>query len=144
MRRAISHALISAIVLLTALPVAAAESDQSLQKMERNLVDLYKNGDLESIVQAYAPDAYILPNLSPILRGRDGARQIWEATQRDGVKGLKLAPVSREQIGTTHIREVGTFTAQMNNEPVEGKYVAVWKKVGNEWLIDTNMWNRTN
>jgi ketosteroid isomerase-like protein len=136
MRRFISHAVVSAFVLMAALPAAAADADQSLQRMERNLVDLYKKGDLASIVQAYAPDAYIM-------RGREGARQIWEDTQRDGVKNLKLEPVSREQLGTTHIRELGTFTAQMGDQPVEGKYVAIWKKVGNDWLIETNMWNRT-
>jgi ketosteroid isomerase-like protein len=143
MRRLIPHALISAAILLAALPAAAADADQTLQRMERNLVDLYKKGDLASIVQAYAPDAYIMPNLSPILRGREGARQIWEETQKDGVTNLRLEPLSREQLGPTHVRELGTFTAQMGNESVEGKYVAVWKKVGNEWLIDTNMWNRT-
>jgi hypothetical protein len=38
-------------------------------------------------------------------------------------------------------REIGAFTVEMGGQPVTGKYVVIWRRAGQAWQLDTDIWN---
>jgi hypothetical protein len=46
-------------------------------------------------------------------------------------------------LGTDAAREIGTYWAAARapgGAPVSGKYVFIWRKVGDDWKIWTDIW----
>jgi ketosteroid isomerase-like protein len=60
------------------------------------------------------------------------------------VEDPKLVTLDVKPLGPSAAREIGTFklkTKGPNPKPVMGKYVVVWQKVGNDWKLETDIWN---
>ncbi len=56
----------------------------------------------------------------------------------------KLVAVDVAPLGRSAAREIGTFsfeTKAQPPQPVVGKYVVVWRKIGGHWLLATDIWN---
>jgi ketosteroid isomerase-like protein len=56
---------------------------------------------------------------------------------------VPFSPVDGQIFGDA-VREIGRFTAEEHDRngrtrKVEGKYVVVWRKVGNDWLHDPDI-----
>ena len=64
------------------------------------------------------------------------------ATQQIG--DIKLKTVDVQPLGPDAAREIGTFTFKTKGQPpqeVSGKYAVVWRKIGGQWLLATDIWN---
>jgi hypothetical protein len=47
-------------------------------------------------------------------------------------------------LGPEAAREIGTVTLQTKSQPsqeIVGKYAVVWRKVGGDWKLATDIWN---
>ena len=58
------------------------------------------------------------------------------------VSELKLATQNVKALGSDAVEEVGTFTLKPKGQQpqeVAGKYVVIWRKVGGEWKIATDI-----
>ena len=56
----------------------------------------------------------------------------------------KLTTVDVLPLGPEAAREVGMVTLKTRTQPpqeVVGKYVVVWRKVGGDWKLATDIWN---
>lgn len=91
----------------------------------------------------YTEDAYALPAGHDMVKGRAAIEAFWkEAMQQLG--DAKLVVVDVAPLGPRAVREVGTFSFQTKAQPpqpVVGKYVVVWRKLGKNWLLSTDIWN---
>jgi ketosteroid isomerase-like protein len=91
----------------------------------------------------YSPDAYVLPAGAEMAKGHNAIEAFW----RGAVKQLgdaKLTTVDIQSLGPGAAREIGTFsfkTKAQPPEPVTGKYVVVWRKMGGQWQLATDIWN---
>ena len=78
-----------------------------------------------------------------MVKGRAAIEGFWrQAAQQMG--DAKLTTVDVLPLGRSAAREIGTVTLKTKSQPpqeVVGKYVVVWRKVGRDWKLATDIWN---
>ena len=122
---------------------AMAQQKPSIQKANEEWMAAFNKGDAAAVAALYSEDAYILPNGAAMAKGR---RAI-EAYFKNSVQQLgdaKLKTVDLQSLGPGSAREVGTFNFKTKGDSpqgVVGKYVAVWRKMGGQWKLITDIWN---
>ena len=122
---------------------AMAQQKPSIQKINEEWMAAFNKGDAAGVAALYSEDAYILPNGAEMAKGR---RAI-EAYFKHSVQQLgdaKLKTVDLQSLGPGSAREVGTFNFKTKGDSpqeVVGKYVAVWRKMGGQWKLITDIWN---
>jgi uncharacterized protein (TIGR02246 family) len=137
---------ISALVICAALATAgpaAAQTVAAIQKLDDGWSAAFNKGDAAAIAAMYAGDAYVLPPGHDMVKGRAAIEAFWKgATQQLG--DAKLVAVDVARLGPRAAREIGTFSFQTKAQPpqpVTGKYVVVWRKLGAHWQLATDIWN---
>ena len=123
----------------------ASDIRQAIDRVNRQFVEAFNRGDAAGAVAVYTEDATILPPGGPRVRGRDGIRQFWQAVMDSGVRAVALQTDDLEVVGEM-AREIGTGTLTVRAEDgqeqlVTVKYVVIWKRQGDEWRMDTDIWN---
>jgi uncharacterized protein (TIGR02246 family) len=123
--------------------VASAQTVASIQKLDDAWSAAFNKGDAAAVAAMYAADAYVLPPGHDMVKGRAAIEALWKgATAQLG--NAKLVAVDVMPLGRSAGREIGTFsfeTRAQPPQPVVGKYVVVWRKVGGHWLLATDIWN---
>ncbi len=132
-------------LLLAASPSMAQGITSDIQKLENQFAQAANKQDAAAVAQFYTEDATALPAGADMVKGRDGIQKLWDAILKSGTSNLMLTTVSVEDYGQA-AREIGQFSfdahgQQGQSSKVEGKYVVVWKKIGGDWRLDTDIWN---
>jgi uncharacterized protein (TIGR02246 family) len=130
----------AAAIVFVACPAMAQSLKASIDHANQNFVSAYAKGDAAGIAALYTEQATILPPGAPMMKGRKNIEAFWKQAMT-GLKNLKLQTVDVQSLGGGSAREIGTFTAESGQQPVVGKYVVVWKKLGKSWRLDTDIWN---
>lgn len=137
---------ILALILVLALASAGsalAQTAASIQKLDDAWSDAFNKGDAAAVAAMYAEDAYLLPPGHDMVKGRAAIEAFWKGASQQLGNG-KLVVVDVAPLGPRAAREIGTFSFETNAQPpqpVLGKYVVVWRKIGNRWLLATDIWN---
>jgi uncharacterized protein (TIGR02246 family) len=109
--------------------------------INRQFEEAARKGDVDRLASLYTPDAIVLPPDGPLVRGRDGIKQMWGTVAREmGLKDVRLDTVDFEQAGDTGY-EVGEATLTVASGKAVVKFVVVWKKVDGQWRIHRDIWN---
>jgi uncharacterized protein (TIGR02246 family) len=133
-----------ALLIGLAAPGSAwAQSAAAIQKLDDDWAAAFNKGDAAAVAAMYAEDAYVLPPGHDIVKGRPAIEAFWkDAVQHLG--NAKLTVVDVMPLGRRAAREIGTVTLETKAQPPQqfsGKYAVVWRKVGNRWLLATDIWN---
>ena len=106
----------------------------------------YMRGDAKAVSNFYTQDGKIFPSNSDIISGHTALEKHW--TLPEGVKVLhhKVTP-SEIKIIDNYAYDFGYYegkslSKENKEQPFKGKYVIVWKKVGDDWKIYLDIWNR--
>jgi uncharacterized protein (TIGR02246 family) len=104
-------------------------------------------GDAAGVAALYTENANMLPPDMDIQHGRAAIEQTVASFGKAGVRNFALTAVDVAQVGPDTAREIGRFTVDVPGPrkrliPIAGKYVVVWKRVGDKWLLDTDIWNK--
>lgn len=78
-----------------------------------------------------------------MVQGRQAIRGFWDSTVKQLGDG-RLTTLDVQALGPDAAREIGTFRFMTKSNPPEemtGKYVVVWRKVGDQWKLATDIWN---
>ena len=134
--------------LLTSImcfPLAGQAQDaRTIQRMNDKFSQAVAKGDFAAVANLYAEDAVLLPPGADIVdAGRTGIESFWAGAVMQ-VSELKLATQNVKALGSDAVEEVGTFTLKPKGQQpqeVAGKYVVIWRNVGGEWKIATDIWN---
>ena len=102
-------------------------------------------GELDGVVAAYAEDAVYLPPHHEAVHGRDAIREYLKAPLGHGVSDLAFEVTYIKQHGPI-AWDVGRYrmTIPQNDgtkKQDRGKYLSVWRRVGNEWLLAADAWS---
>ncbi len=132
-------------MLLAASPSMAQGLKSDIQKLETQFAEAANKQDAAAVARFYTEDATVLPAGADMVKGRDGIQKLWGAFVKDSSPSLMLTTVNVEDYGQA-AREIGQFSLDAHSKEgqvskVEGKYVVVWKKVGGDWRLDTDIWN---
>lgn len=131
------------LVFLAAFVAPAFAQRAAIEKMNATFVELAAKGDAAGIAALYDKDASVLPPGGEMVRGRTAIQAFWQKTLPT-VTDFKAATVEVRRLGVGYAREIGTFsfkTKETKPQEVVGKYVVVWRKVGKDWQLFTDIWN---
>lgn len=106
----------------------------------------YVNHKTDSLVACYTDDGKILPGGSDIMEGADALYKWWNYPETVKVLRHKITP-SEIRIVKGYAYDYGYYEGETLKEDGttsawKGKYVIVWKKVGKDWKIYLDIWNR--
>ena len=122
---------------------ALAQDRATIEKLNDVWTAAFDKGDAAAVAALYTEDAYVLPPGSEMVKGRAAIEAFWrQAAQQMG--DAKLTTVDVLPLGPEAAREVGTVTLKTKTQPpqeVVAKYVVVWRKVGGDWKLATDIWN---
>ena len=139
MRRA---TLIAVLLVLSGAP-ALAQTKPAIQKLNDQWAAAFNKGDAAALAAMYTPDAYVLPAGADMVQGRN-AIQTFMAQTAQQLGDAKITTIDVQPLGRSAAREIGTFsfkTKGQNSQEIAGKYAVVWRKIGNQWLLATDIWN---
>jgi uncharacterized protein (TIGR02246 family) len=124
-------------------PPAVAQNKAMIEKLNDAWTAAFNKGDAATVAALYTEDAYVLPPGSAMVKGRAGIEAFWRQAAQQ-MTDAKLTTVDVLPLGRSAAREIGTVTLKTKSQPpqeIVGKYVVVWRKVGREWKLATDIWN---
>lgn len=121
---------------------AAAQDIQKTNRIFEQEVAAKRN--IDALDQVYTRNARILPPGAEMISGRDNIKNFWRgAIESMGVKAVKLQTVEFEALGDAGL-EIGRATLEFalaGAQPVDVKYVVLWKREDGDWKWDVDMWS---
>jgi ketosteroid isomerase-like protein len=121
---------------------AAAQDIQKTNRIFEQEVAAKRN--IDALDQVYTRNARILPPGAEMISGRDNIKNFWRgAIESMGVKAVKLQTVEFEALGDAGL-EIGRATLEFTlagAQPVDVKYVVLWKREDGDWKWDVDMWS---
>jgi ketosteroid isomerase-like protein len=147
-----SHTLF--ISALTALILAACNPQQpkadlaqvktEIQEVENRYAEAYNAADVEALLAMYADDAQGMSNERPLISGKENLRK--DLTEEMAKRNIdyKFTFTTLDVSGDENMLvETGlsTLTHPDGSTGPSGKYLAVWKKQGDSWLITHDISN---
>lgn len=139
-------AIASAAVALAACAQAPTPpTDPAAIVAERNAAFMaaVAASDGAAVGANYAEDAVLMPPNMPTITGREAIGQFFQAGIDAGIARVELAPGDVTATSADTILErsnVRAFNAA-GDVIEEGKYVVVWRKVGDQWFMSWDIWN---
>ncbi|MFL5222723.1 MAG: YybH family protein [Microvirga sp.] len=128
------------MLLATAAP---AQDRATIERLNEAFSAAFRQGDMAAVAGMYAEDADLLPHGADMVRGRSAIQAFWTKTA-EAIADAKLTTIDVKPLGPEAAREIGTFLLKTRGAPpqeIAGKYVVVWRKVGDEWKLATDIWN---
>jgi uncharacterized protein (TIGR02246 family) len=127
------------------VPKADREAEeQRIRQLDRQWVAAVSKKDPAAVAEFYAPDARIMPENVPAVRGRAAIVEFWKGFL--ALPGLELnfePQVIKVAEAGDLAYDIGTYSlsygAAQSRVQDRGKYLVVWEKVGGEWkaMVDT-------
>ena len=134
---------LAAAFCLAVIGPASALDKAAFQKEEEKFAAALNRGDVAAVAEFYVENAYLLPPGSEIVQGRSNIQAFWKKMIEQG-SDLKLTTVDVKPLGSDAARSIGTFTYKTKGQQpqeVAGKYVLVLQRIGDDWKIETDIFN---
>jgi uncharacterized protein (TIGR02246 family) len=134
------------VVIIGCLSVgspALAQNRATIEKLNDAWTAAFNKGDAAAVAALYTEDAYVLPPGSAMVKGRAAIEAFWRQAAQQ-MTDAKLTTLDVLPLGRSAAREIGTVTLKTKSQPpqeVVGKYAVVWRKVGRDWKLATDIWN---
>jgi ketosteroid isomerase-like protein len=96
----------------------------------------------DGVGQFFAEDADLLPPGFPNMKGPKAIESFWRAALA-GAERVTLTTDDAVALGSDFVREIGRYHGAYKDKSipaVNGKYVFIWRKVGADWKIWTDIW----
>ena len=142
--------------------MAGAQSAM-IEGLNKQFIEALKTRDFTAVAEMFTDDAVMLPPRRNIITGKSKIQSFWTRATR--IRELKFDTDSTTTLGDDVVREIGTLhmlvdrasaargdqgrgaaSADQGTRPesreISCKYVFVWRKVDDEWKLETSIWNR--
>ena len=138
-------AVVAALVALVAPPCVAQTAADEIEKAEQQYLRAVNEGDAAALARMSTERAILLPPNAEMIEGREAIKDYWRSVFAAGLKDVSVRTVRVDEYGRDAAREIGRvrLNAPMPRDVLEGKYVIVWRKMGESWLLDSVIWNFT-
>ncbi|CAH1252959.1 uncharacterized protein [Branchiostoma lanceolatum] len=120
-----------------------ADLKAQIEARHEKFMTFYKARDAKGMASLYTEDCRFLPPGLDAHYGREGAEKLFVDEWAAGGKTMELKVEEVGPMGSDVIYERASFTTKCDDGSVfeAGKSLAIWKKVGGEWLIDIDIYN---
>lgn len=133
---------IAALLICGAAVPAFAQDVSGARDASAKFTAALASGDAQTAASYLTDDAVALPPGRAPINGKAQIQQFL-GNMTHAVKNLKYTSEDVKPIDENTVREVGTFAFKMREKDVDGKYLLVWTKVGSDWKVAADMWNRS-
>jgi ketosteroid isomerase-like protein len=121
--------------------ITATDVRKEIDKGNQSFMAVVRNGNADAFKNVYADDAVLMPSHTPAIQGIDGIKDFFGGAFKAGVNKAELVTVDL-QASDDFAAETGKYKLFAGNTVAdEGKYVVVWKKVGEDWRIYRDIFN---
>jgi ketosteroid isomerase-like protein len=101
--------------------------------------------DLDNLLEMYSKDTSILPPTGNSVYGIEAARAFWlHMFQTVEFGQIKYTIEKIEQLSEDTVAEMSQYKAEIAGQPVQGKYVMIWKKIRGVWKVHVDIFNSAN
>jgi uncharacterized protein (TIGR02246 family) len=122
------------------MPPTTDAVEQHITEIGAQWARNWNAGDLDKLVQAYAPDAVYMPPHHAAIHGRDAIHEYLKAPMQHGVGQLSYEVTFVKHSGDLAY-DVGRYSMTGKRDD-RGKYLTVWRRQANgEWLIVADTWS---
>ena len=115
-----------------------------LDRVREKLVSAFQTRDYPALVALFAADAVLLPPSRRIINDGDAIREFW-ASIGEQVQEIALEPLGIRPLGGDVAREVGRIRMSVGDQSTQtvlNKYLLLWQRAEENWLIGGFAWNR--
>jgi uncharacterized protein (TIGR02246 family) len=137
------HRIALVIAFVTGLTAPVFAQQAEIAAVNAKWVDFFNKGDFAAVASLYTDDATAFPPGSAMVKGRAAIAAMWK-TMAEKVSDPTVTTLEVKPLGPFAAREIGTFSLKTKGEKpqeVVGKYVVIWEKVGNDWMLAADIWN---
>ena len=136
---------VAALVALLASPCVAQTAAGEIEKAKQQYVEALNEGDAATLARMSTERAILLPPNAEMIEGREAIEKYWRSVFAAGLRDVSTRTVRVDEYGGDAAREIGRIrlNAAAPRDVLEGKYVIVWRKRGEYWLLDSVIWNFT-
>ena len=139
------------LVLLSLFGASAASAQASpadsveLHRLARQFSAAFVRGDAAAMADLYTADGVIFPERSEWISGREAIQRYFTPAPGRRVTHHQLTP-SRIVVDGQHAYDYGTYEIAGEADgaawgPHRGKYVVVWRRQGDSWRMQLDIWN---
>ncbi len=122
-------------------PESVRDLGGELELARTGYVEAFNGRDARALTALFTTDAQLLPPGHPAVDGRAAILEFWQEALRDEAAVLRLVPSASRGVGVL-AWESGAWTVGAAAGPTfTGKYLMVWRRMGNDWRILREMWN---
>jgi uncharacterized protein (TIGR02246 family) len=127
------------------MPAITDEVEQHISQIGQQWARHWNVGDLDKLIQAFAPDAVYMPPHHAAVHGRDAIHEYLKTPMQHGVGELTYEVTYIKHSGDLAY-DVGRYSMSVPREGAKrqdrGKYLTVWRRQPNgEWLIVADTWS---
>ena len=114
---------------------------EAIRKRSQQLPTAFNAKQIDAIVELYGENSVFMPPNAPLLRGREPLREFYQDL---------IARTSNLRLETEDVAghgplayETGTYWLNHQDGAVRdrGKYVFVWRKMGDTWRTEKTIWS---
>jgi len=127
------------------MPSTTDSVEQHISKIGEQWARNWNAGDLDKLIQAYAPEAVYMPPHHAAVHGRDAIYEYLKMPMSHGIGELTYEVTFVKHSGELAY-DVGRYTMSVPREGGKrqdrGKYLTVWRhQLNGEWLIVADTWS---
>jgi len=134
------------IVVFLVSPCVAQTTATEIGKAKQQYLDALNEGDAAMLARLSTERSVLLPPNAEMIEGREAIEKYWRSVFAAGLKDISARTVRVDEYGDDAAREIGRVrvNAPAPRDVIEGKYVIIWRKSGENWLLDSLIWNFTH
>jgi uncharacterized protein (TIGR02246 family) len=136
-----SIALTVAFVFGLIAPALAPRAE--IEAANAKWTEFFNKGDFAGIASLYTENATAFPPGAAMVKGKAAIGAMWKGLAEQ-VTDPKLVTLDVKPLGPSSAREIGTFSLKTKGptpQEITGKYVVVWEKIGDDWKLESDIWN---
>lgn len=120
----------------------AMEYRSAIAAANQRFMEAFRRGDAAGLASLYTADGQLLPPYHGIITGRANIQVFWQGLLDTGLKAATLQTTEAKANGHFAV-EIGRYIFLDADGRVReaGKYVVVWRRDMDSWLLHQDIWN---
>lgn len=134
----------AALALLSLVYTATAQADavrDSVEAGNREFTKAFLRGDSAGVAALYTEDAQVIAPGSALVSGRAAIAAFWQKSIDAGTKDVALETTDVESAGGLAYETGNVRLVAKDGAVSRARYLVVWKRVGDRWLLHRDIWN---
>src|SRR3974377_649126 len=137
--------VVAALVALGGSRGAAQTAAGEIERVKQQYLEALNEADAATLARMSTERAILLPPNAEMIEGREAIEQYWRTGFSGGLRNASAKTLRVDEYGGDTAREIGRIhlNAPAPEDVLDGKYVIVWRKSGENWLLKHVILNST-